>query len=55
MKNEWEKLGLIYTPLGRNRHPKLLTHAANPLPVLIEGDLYRIYYSGRDINNKSST
>lgn len=54
MKNEWKKLGLIYSPSGTNCHPKLLSHAANPLPVLIEGDLYRIYYSGRDINNKSS-
>jgi hypothetical protein len=54
MKNEWKKLGLIYLPSGTNRHPKLLTHAANPLPVLIEGDVYRVFYSGRDINNKSS-
>jgi hypothetical protein len=54
MKNEWQKLGLLYSPLGENRHPKLLTHAANPLPILIEGDLYRVFYSGRDINNKSS-
>jgi hypothetical protein len=54
MKNEWEKLGLIYLSSGTNRHPKLLTHAANPLPILIEGDLYRIFYSGRDVNNKSS-
>lgn len=54
MKNEWKKLGLIYSPFGTHRNPKLLTHAANPLPILIEGDLYRVFYSGRDINNKSS-
>ena len=54
MKNEWKKLGLIYSTHGTHCHPKLLTHAANPLPMLIEGDLYRVFYSGRDINNKSS-
>lgn len=50
----WEKLGLLYCPPGAGRHPKLLTHVANPLPVLLEGDVYRIFYSGRDINNRSS-
>ena len=54
MKNVWKKLGLIFSPSGKNRHPKLLTHAANPLPILIDGDLYRVFYSGRDANNKSS-
>jgi len=51
---KWQKLGVLYSPFGTNRHPKLLTHAANPLPVLIEGDLYRVFYSGRDVNNRSS-
>ena len=50
----WKKLGLLYSPSVNNRHPKLLTHAANPLPVLIEGDIYRIYFSGRDATNRSS-
>jgi hypothetical protein len=54
MKAKWQKLGLLYCPSRANRHPKLLTHAANPLPVLIEGDLYRIYFSGRDSDNRSS-
>jgi len=49
---KWEKLGRLYKP--EVRHPKLLTHAANPLAMLIENDLYRVYYSGRDINNRSS-
>jgi hypothetical protein len=51
---KWQKLNLLYSPAGENRHPKLLTHAANPLPVLIDGDVYRVFYSGRDANNKSS-
>ena len=50
----WIKLGQIYNPLDRDRHPKLATHAANPLPVHIDGDVYRIFYSGRDECNRSS-
>lgn len=54
MSNKWHKLGLLYCPSSTNRHPKLLTHAANPLPVHIDRDTYRIFYSGRDANNRSS-
>jgi hypothetical protein len=50
----WEKLGLLYTPEGKFRHEKLLTHAANPLPIHIDADIFRIFYSGRDANNRSS-
>jgi hypothetical protein len=54
MTKKWQKLGALYCPSGTSRHPKLLTHAANPLPVLIEGDVYRVFFSGRDANNRSS-
>ena len=54
MTVNWRKLGLLYHPSGSGRHPKLLSHAANPLPVLIDGDIYRIFFSGRDRNNRSS-
>ena len=54
MNDRWKKLGLLYSPSEGNRHPKLLSHAANPLPVLIEGDIYRIFFSGRDGGNRSS-
>lgn len=54
MKQKWKKLGLLYAPQGADRHPKLLSHAANPLPVHLEGDIYRIFYSGRDEQNRSS-
>ena len=54
MRNKWRKLGLLYCPSGTNRHPKLLTHAANPLPVLIDGDIYRVFFSARDADNRSS-
>jgi hypothetical protein len=54
MSGKWLKLGLLYSPSGIDRHPKLLTHAANPLPVQIEGDVYRVFFSGRDLKDRSS-
>ncbi len=54
MSQHWQKLGLLYCPSDNNRHPKLASHAANPLAIHIEEDLYRIYYSGRDSDNRSS-
>lgn len=54
MTKRWRKLGQLYEPIGPNRHPKLASHAANPLPVHIEGDVYRVFYSGRDTENRSS-
>lgn len=48
----WIKLGHIFTPAIQ--HPKLLTHAANPLAVHLEGDVYRVFFSGRDAQNRSS-
>jgi hypothetical protein len=50
----WKKLGQIYVPRSSGRHPKLISHAANPLPIHITGDVYRIFFSGRDEQNRSS-
>ncbi|WP_028101446.1 hypothetical protein [Pseudoduganella violaceinigra] len=54
MNQSWEKLGRIYVPETAGRHPKLRSHAANPLPVHLEGDVYRVFFSGRDEQNRSS-
>jgi hypothetical protein len=54
MSMAWRKLGLLFSPQGEQRHPKLLTHAANPLPVQLDGDIYRVFFSGRDALNRSS-
>lgn len=48
----WIKLGQIYVPPGK--HPKLRSHAANPLPVHLRDDVYRVFFSARDVDNKSS-
>ena len=50
----WEKLGRIYNPAVHEKHHKLRTHSANPLPVHLQGNIYRIFYSGRDDKNRSS-
>lgn len=48
----WQKLGQLYCP--EPVHPKLVSHAANPLAMLLEEDVYRIFFSGRDAQNRSS-
>jgi hypothetical protein len=50
----WRKLGRLWEVPAQGRHPKLLTHAANPLPVHLAGDVHRVFYSGRDARNRSS-
>jgi len=54
MKRAWIKLGRLYDPTITPKHQKLLSHAANPLPVHMTGDVYRIFFSGRDVHNRSS-
>ena len=54
LKPTWQKLGLIYAPEANGRHAKLLSYVANPLPVHINDDIYRIFYCGRDTENRSS-
>jgi hypothetical protein len=39
----WKKLGQLYVPKVGGQHPKLISHAANPLPVHMSGDVYRIF------------
>ena len=48
----WKKLGLVFnaTPNGK----KLLSHAANPLPIHLSNNIFRVFYSGRDADNASS-
>lgn len=52
MSKQWQKLGQTYSPQAL--HPKLLSHAANPLAILLKDDIYRVFYSGRDNQNRSS-
>jgi len=49
---KWQKLHFLYN--CENLHPKLKTHAANPLPIRLENDIYRVFFSARDKDNRSS-
>jgi hypothetical protein len=48
----WRKLGRLYA--ANALHPKLHSHAANPLAVHLEGDVFRVFFSGRDQRSRSS-
>ncbi len=48
---QWAKKGLIIKP---NRDLDwMVTHGMLPIPEWRHDDVYRIYYSGRDVNNRS--
>ncbi len=49
---KWRKYGVLYSCEGI--HPKLHSHSANPVALHKHDDIYRVFYSGRDINNRSS-
>ncbi len=51
----WKKLGRLFDPeTSLPDHPKLVSHAANPLPVQMHGDLFRVFFSARDGQRRSS-
>lgn len=54
MKGFWRKCGLIYCPPDEPAHPKLATHAANPVAHLLGEDVFRVYFNGRDAQQRSS-
>ena len=54
MTGSWQKHGLLYTLPAGGVHPLLRSHVANPLPVHLEGDVYRVFYSARDDQKRSS-
>ena len=47
----WVKKGLIIQPTGQ--HDWMVTHAMLPIPEWRHNDVYRVYYSGRDAENRS--
>ena len=49
---KWEKIGQIYKQNIACKN--LLTHASNPLALHKKESIYRVFFSGRNIENKSS-
>lgn len=50
----WRRCGLVFAPGNHARDPALATHAALPVPFSLGGDLVRVFYSGRDAQNRSA-
>jgi hypothetical protein len=50
---KWVKKGQIFTPAAQ--HEWVVTHSMLPTADHVEGDIYRIYFSGRDRQNRSLT
>lgn len=48
---KWRKLGRVEVATGNQ--PWMLSHAANPTAEHIEGDRFKIYFSSRDVENRS--
>jgi len=48
---EWEKLGHIFAP--ENNYPWMVSHAANIVAEHLDADMFRIYFSCRDKQNRS--
>ena len=48
----WKKLGNIFCPSGQ--HPWMRSHAANPVADSLGGEVFKIYFSCRDSDNRSS-
>lgn len=49
---KWKKFGCIYTADKIDQH--LVSHASNPLAVHLQDNIFRVYFSGRNVENKSS-
>lgn len=48
---KWKKLGLLFCP-DRN-FPWMMSHASNPVPVVISESVVRIYFTCRNTDNQS--
>lgn len=51
MTLRWRKWGRIHTP--EHRHDWMVSHASLPVAEPVGGDLFRIWFSCRDANNRS--
>lgn len=47
----WRRLGRVFEPAGQ--HPWMISHASVPFAEPLGGDLYRVYFTCRDAENRS--
>jgi len=50
----WEKIGKIFEVDAKNRSPWMYSHSSNPTPYYLENDIFRVFFSTRDAENKSN-
>lgn len=50
---KWRKLGKVFDVNNSTPDGYMVSHAMMPCPYHIKGDIYRIYFSSRDITNRS--
>src|SRR5262245_42580326 len=48
----WQKIKQVFSPAGQSDW--MVSHAANPFVTKLQGPLHRIYFTCRDVNNRSS-
>lgn len=48
---KWKKLGLVFC--AGAEYPWMLTHAANPVAEFRGGDIFRCYFSSRDVQSRA--
>lgn len=48
---KWKKLGLLFS--GDSEVDWYVSHASLPVPALLDGDTYRVFFSGRDERNRA--
>jgi hypothetical protein len=48
---KWQKLGRVFET--NNNHPWMLTHAANPVAEHLDRNVFRVYFSCRDAQQRS--
>lgn len=51
-RQKWKKLGHVF--VADQHHPWMMSHAATPFPMHVKDDVFRIYFSTRDVHNRSS-
>ncbi|OLQ86141.1 hypothetical protein BIY22_12895 [Vibrio panuliri] len=51
---KWRKLGNIFDISARDLGPYGISHCANPRAINLHGDIFRIFYCSRDLDNRSS-
>lgn len=52
MAEQWRKIGLVFRL--ESRPPWMISHASLPTPVHLEADLFRVFFSARNAEKRSS-